>query len=60
MILGIKVRLCSWIWVTAWKMLTAKAGDESHEQEGPGDLQEPSSCAWAARLATVSWFIAWP
>ncbi len=38
-IFGMQERLCSWIWVTAWKRLTTRPMTSADEQQRPGDLQ---------------------
>src|ERR1700735_5642115 len=55
MIFGISVRLCSWIWVTAWKMLTASPAMSATINRGPA-IFRARLMAWEARLTTVSWF----
>src|ERR1700683_2253068 len=57
MILGISVRLCSWIWVTAWKMLTASPATSATISNGPA-IFSARLMACEARLTTVSWFMA--
>ena len=34
--LGTNVRVCSWIWVTAWTMAMMQPNHEGDAQEGPG------------------------
>src|SRR6516225_4834983 len=49
-------RLCSWIEVTAWKMLTSSPTIRPTSRIGPA-IFSASIIAWVARLMTVSWFI---
>src|SRR5947209_17000140 len=49
-------RLCSWIEVTAWKMLTRRPMIRPSSRTGPAILSA-SIIAWVARLITVSWFM---
>src|ERR1700733_14416615 len=55
-IFGMNERLCSWIEVTAWKMLTRSPMIRPSSRIGPAILSE-STIACVARLMTVSWFI---
>src|SRR5581483_1842127 len=55
-IFGMNERLCSWIEVTAWKMLTSRPMISPSSRTGPAILSA-SIIAWVARLMTVSWFI---
>ena len=57
MIFGIRLRLCSWICVTAWKMLTSRPIDERASSSGPPTFSARRH-GLEARLVTVSWFIA--
>src|SRR6185312_7984743 len=49
-------RLCSWIEVTAWKMLTRRPMIRPSRSTGPA-IFSASIIAWVARLTTVSWFM---
>src|ERR1035441_9229438 len=55
-ILGMKERLCSWIWVTAWKMLTTSPITSPTSRIGPAILSA-RVIACVARFTTVSWFM---
>src|SRR5271166_1852555 len=56
MIFGISERLCSWIWVTAWKTLITRPMRRAASRSGPATFRA-SVMACEARLTTVSWFI---
>src|ERR1700760_3050036 len=55
-ILGMKLRLCSWMEVTAWKMDTISPTTSPTSIIGP-PISSASFIAWVARLTTVSWFM---
>ncbi len=52
-ILGMKLRLCSWMEVTAWKMETTSPTTSPTSIIGP-PISMASFMAWVARLTTVS------
>src|SRR5579875_1386156 len=54
---GMKESDCSWIWVTAWKRLTARPITRPTSRIGPA-TSNASVIACVARLTTMSWFIA--
>src|SRR6185437_16514969 len=56
-ILGMKLRLCSWMEVTAWKMETTSPTTSPASIIGP-PISSASFIPWVARLTTVSWFMA--
>src|SRR6185437_11750120 len=56
-IFGTRLRLCSWIWVTAWKTLTITLTTSAVSSSGPATFSA-RLIACVARLTTVSWFIA--
>ena len=53
MILGMNDRLCSWMEVTAWKMLTTRPMTRPTSIIGPA-TSIARVIAWVARLTTVS------
>src|SRR5579875_2955984 len=56
MIFGMKVSVCSWIEVTAWKIEMISPITSPASSTGPA-TSTARVIAWVARLMTVSWFI---
>src|SRR3954462_3121049 len=53
---GMKASVCSWIWVTAWKIDTTRPTISPAASIGVASLN-PSVSALVARLTTTSWFM---
>src|SRR3954447_5293645 len=56
MTFGMKASVCSWIWVTAWKIETTRAKIRPAASIGVATLKVSAS-ALVARLTTTSWFM---
>src|SRR3954466_6116905 len=56
MTFGMKASVCSWIWVTAWKIETTRPTIRPAASIGVASLN-PSVSALVARLTTTSWFM---